>query len=74
MEQLKYYISRSYRRCIKYNCRIQGLCNTYEVDILISGDLVKQLDAHSQFQIKSLGENELRGRDEKIELFTILSF
>ncbi|MGB4846972.1 MAG: adenylate/guanylate cyclase domain-containing protein [Saprospiraceae bacterium] len=52
--------------------RIQGLCNTYEVDILISGDLIKELDIHAQFQIKSLGENELRGRDEKIELFTIL--
>ena len=53
--------------------RIQGLCNTYNVDILISGDLVKKLVLHSQFQIKSLGENELKGRDEKIELFTILS-
>jgi adenylate cyclase len=54
--------------------RIQGLCNMYKVDILISGDLVKKLDLDSQFQIKTLGENELRGRDEKIELFTILSF
>jgi len=52
--------------------RIQGLCNTYNVDILISGDLVKKLDLNSQFQIKTLGENELRGRDEKIELFTIV--
>ena len=53
--------------------RIQELCNTYKVDILISGDLIKELDIHSQFQFKTLGENELRGRDEKIELFTILS-
>jgi len=51
--------------------RIQGLCNIYKVDILISGDLIKELDIHSQFQFKTLGENELRGRDEKIELFTI---
>ncbi|MGZ8557921.1 MAG: adenylate/guanylate cyclase domain-containing protein [Chitinophagaceae bacterium] len=54
--------------------RIQGLCNTYNVDILISDDLIKKLDLYSQFQIKTLGETELRGRDEKIELFTILSF
>jgi len=54
--------------------RIQGLCNRYNVDILISGDLIKKLDFHTQFQIKTLGENELKGRDEKIELFTILSF
>jgi adenylate cyclase len=52
--------------------RIQGLCNTYKVDILISGDLIKKLNLHSQFQIKNLGEVELRGREEKIELFTIL--
>lgn len=52
--------------------RIQGLCNTHEVEILISGDLIKKLDIHSRFQFKTLGKNELRGRDEKIELFTIL--
>jgi adenylate cyclase len=52
--------------------RIQGLCNMYKVDILISGDLIKKLDLDSQFQIKPLGQNELRGRDEKIELFTML--
>jgi class 3 adenylate cyclase len=52
--------------------RIQGLCNTYNVDIIISADLLKKLDLDSHFQIKTLGENELRGRNEKIELFTIL--
>jgi adenylate cyclase len=52
--------------------RIQGLCNTYNVDILISDDLQKRLALDAQRQIKPLGENELRGRDEKIELFTIL--
>ena len=52
--------------------RVQGLCNLYGVDNLISGELIKKLDLHSLFQIKTLGENELRGRDEKIELFTVL--
>jgi len=52
--------------------RIQGFCNVYKVDILISGDLIKKLNPDSQFQIKTFGENELKGRDEKIELFTIL--
>lgn len=52
--------------------RIQGLCNTYKVDILISDHLIKKLDLPSQFKIKPLGENELRGKDEKIGLFTIL--
>jgi len=51
--------------------RIQGLCNRYHVDILVSRDLVKKLEPGSSFQIKTLGENELKGRDEKMELFTI---
>jgi adenylate cyclase len=51
--------------------RIQGLCNMYKVDILVSDDLRKKLTLNSQFQIEALGENELRGRDEKIKLFTI---
>jgi adenylate cyclase len=49
--------------------RIQGLCNRYQVDILISDDLVKKLD--KSFKLKTMGENELRGRGEKMELFTI---
>jgi adenylate cyclase len=51
--------------------RIQGLCNHYHVDILVSGDLVKELG--TTFPVKTMGENELKGRDEKIELFTIIS-
>jgi adenylate cyclase len=52
--------------------RIQGLCNAYQVDILISDDLMKRLKVDSSFQIQSLGENELRGRGERVEIFTIL--
>lgn len=53
--------------------RIQGLCNHYGVDIIISADLLKKLDLAPRFQVKTLGENELKGKDEKIELFTILA-
>lgn len=51
--------------------RIQGLCNIYEVDIIISDDLMSQLNPDPTFQIRSLGENSLRGKDKKLELFTI---
>lgn len=51
--------------------RIQGLCKLHKVDILISGDLLKKLDLDSPFQITSFGENELRGRDERIALFSV---
>ena len=53
--------------------RVQGLCNIYGVDNLVSGELIKKLDLRFPFQIRALGENELKGRGEKIELFTILS-
>lgn len=52
--------------------RIQGLCNSFGVDILLSGDLIKKLDPGARFQIRSFGDSELRGRGERIELFTIL--
>lgn len=51
--------------------RIQGLCNTYNTDLLVSDKLVQALDLERDFQIKALGEAALRGRDEKIDLFTV---
>lgn len=51
--------------------RIQGLCKTYDVDIIISVDVVNKLDLDADIQIKSLGENKLRGRNENIILYTI---
>jgi adenylate cyclase len=51
--------------------RIQGLCNMHEVDILISDRLMEKLDLPSQFHIRALGESTLRGREEKIELYSI---
>jgi len=51
--------------------RIQGLCNKYNVDILISDQLKNKMNIESEFQIQSQGINELRGRNEVIELFTV---
>ncbi len=51
--------------------RIQGLCNNYNVDILISDQLKNKMNIESEFQIQSQGINELRGRNEAIELFTV---
>ena len=52
--------------------RIQGLCNNYDVDLLLSDHLLDKLDLTSEFKSKALGEAELRGRDKKVSLFTIL--
>jgi len=51
--------------------RIQGLCNNYNVDMLISDQLKNKMDIESEFQIQSHGINELRGRNEAIELFSV---
>ena len=52
--------------------RIQELCNYYQVDLLISDDLLKNLNIGAEFQIRSLGKNELRGKKENMELFTLV--
>lgn len=51
--------------------RIQGLCNNYNVDIIISEHLKNKMNIESEFQIQSHGINELRGRNEAIELFSV---
>lgn len=53
--------------------RIEGLCNTYKVDVLVSGQLISMMNPEPDIEIQSIGKNELRGRKEIIELFTILS-
>lgn len=52
--------------------RIQGLCNNYNVDILVSEDLINVLQLGIVFQVTSLGIADLKGKEEKMELFTIL--
>ena len=51
--------------------RIQSLCNGYGVDLLVSEPLMKKLNLLPPYQMKAMGKNELRGRDEKIDLFTV---
>ncbi|PZR21727.1 MAG: adenylate/guanylate cyclase domain-containing protein [Flavobacterium psychrophilum] len=51
--------------------RIEALCNQYNVDFLISRFLIDKLNLKEHYRVISMGENELRGKDEKIELFTV---
>lgn len=51
--------------------RIQGLCNKYAVDILASENLIREMDHGDEFQFSSIEVVEIRGRNEKIHLFTI---
>lgn len=51
--------------------RIQAMCNSFNVDNLLSGNLVEKLELTSLPHIKSLGENKLKGKDELVNLFTV---
>ncbi len=51
--------------------RIQSLCNSYGMDILISEDLLAELEPDNRYKFSAIGECELRGRKEKIKLQTV---
>ncbi len=51
--------------------RIQGLCNNYKVDFLVSQKLIRSINLGQEFRSQALGETELRGRNKKISLYTI---
>ena len=51
--------------------RIQSLCKTYKVDNIISGDLKHKLEQSGSYCFSELGINQLRGKNQTIDLFTI---
>jgi adenylate cyclase len=51
--------------------RIQALCNVHDVDLLMSGELYECLDLGDGFQVRSLGETRLRGKEQEVELVTL---
>jgi len=53
------------------SARIQGLCNLYEAELLVSEDMAKLLQLPVSYQVRSVGENMLRGRGKAMELFSI---
>jgi adenylate cyclase len=51
--------------------RIQGACNNYNVNILLSAHLVERLQLNDEYPQISLGDILLKGREEKMALYTI---
>lgn len=51
--------------------RIQALCNSYGVDLILSESILTQLSSSLQARFKSLGKVELRGKNNTIELFAL---
>ena len=55
---------------LNVTARIQGMCNEYGEELLISGDLLSNLDDNG-FTAKSLGKIQLKGREKHLELFAV---
>ena len=51
--------------------RIQGLCNSLDADFLISEQVYSLLSPNKEYAFLSLGKKELRGRKEKIEVYSV---
>ena len=53
--------------------RIQSLCNDYQVDLLVSEDLLNMFKSTGSYEFQSLGAVQLKGRNQEIELYSVLS-
>ena len=51
--------------------RIQGLCNNYHADLLVSDELAQILQLSANYAIKSVGDTHLKGRSKPMKLFAI---
>jgi len=51
--------------------RIEGQCNNYAVNLLLSSELVKRMQLNGEYEQIALGEISLKGKNEKVLLYTI---
>ncbi len=51
--------------------RIEGLCHVHKVNLLVSGDLIDQLQLSDGYNLVKLGSIGLRGRVKEVILYTI---
>lgn len=56
---------------INSTSRIQQKCNDYDESLLISDDLLQQLDLTSNFEATSLGDELLEGKSEELKIYAI---
>jgi len=53
------------------SARIQGLCNHFNIDLLLSEDMAKIIQFPNNYTITSVGDNLLKGRSKSTEIFSI---
>jgi adenylate cyclase len=51
--------------------RIQGMCNQYNSELLISASLFESIDWGTTYHTEVVGEVELKGKQEKVKLYNI---
>jgi len=71
------YIKRSiayHGDAINTAARIQGQCNNFERDILLSGKVVKDVLKNNHAEFIELENIQLKGKKEKVTLFSIYQF
>ncbi|HYK47820.1 MAG TPA: adenylate/guanylate cyclase domain-containing protein [Parafilimonas sp.] len=51
--------------------RIEGQCNNYDVNILLSSRLLERMQLNGEYEHTALGEIALKGKNEKVVLYTI---
>jgi adenylate cyclase len=51
--------------------RIEGQCNSHDVNILLSSELLKRMQLNGAYRQIALGEIPLKGKNEKVLLYTI---
>jgi len=51
--------------------RIQGLCNQYQEQFLVSETLINQLPEENIYQSKFIGNLKLKGKEKKVKVFSI---
>lgn len=56
---------------INTSARIQGLCNHFGTNLLVSEDLAKILQLPATYEIRLVRENLLKGRSKIMEIFSI---
>ena len=51
--------------------RIEGQCNNYDVNILLSAHLLQRMQLSDEYEQIALGEIPLKGKKDKVVLYTI---
>ena len=56
------------------SARIQEQCNILKHELLLSGNLLEQLDIENEYRAEKLDTIKLRGKESSIDLYSLIQF